>query len=92
MNFVGIIGMAAGLLTTISFLPQAIKIIKTKDTSGISLIMYIVFTAGVFLWVLYGIYLRQMPIIIANVITLILAGTILLLKIKGDVYDKKRKI
>ncbi len=82
MDLVGILGMMAGALTTISFLPQAIKIIQTKDTSGISLIMYIAFTIGVLLWVIYGICLMAAPIVIANVITLILAGTILFLKIK----------
>jgi len=69
-------------LTTISFVPQALLIIKTKDTKGISLPMYILFTIGVACWLLYGIYFGMIPVIIANFITLALAIVILTFKIK----------
>jgi MtN3 and saliva related transmembrane protein len=76
------IGLIAGILTTISFLPQVIKILKTKDTTSISLLMYIIFTTGVFLWLIYGILVKDYPVIIANFITFILASMILTLKIR----------
>ena len=77
-----IIGLIAAFLTTISFLPQVIKAIKTKDTSSISLLMYSLFTSGVFLWMLYGILLENIVITSANLITLILAGIVLAMKVK----------
>jgi MtN3 and saliva related transmembrane protein len=82
MNFINLIGLTAAFGTTFSFLPQAIKIIKTKNTEGISLSMYLMFTAGVFLWLIYGYMKGDMPVMIANGITLILATIILFLKMK----------
>lgn len=82
MNLFNLIGFIAAISTTISFVPQAIQTIKTKDTKGISLPMYILFTTGVFLWLVYGVYFKMMPVIIANSITLILASTILSFKIR----------
>ncbi|MFT6335398.1 MAG: MtN3 and saliva related transmembrane protein [Saprospiraceae bacterium] len=82
MNYIQIIGIVAAVLTTLSFLPQAIKAIKTKDTRGISLTMYSLFFLGVTLWLIYGILINDLPIILANGLTFILAGTILILKLK----------
>lgn len=76
------IGWAAAALTTFSFLPQAIKTLKDKDTSGISLGMYSMFTAGVLLWLIHGIIINDIPLLMANVITFIFAATILFMKIK----------
>ena len=81
-NIIDIIGYFAAILTTLSFLPQAIKTIKTKDTSVISLIMYSIFTIGVLGWLIYGFIKNDIPIFIANLVTLSLAGVILSLKIK----------
>jgi MtN3 and saliva related transmembrane protein len=78
-----IIGYFAAFLTTASFLPQVLKALKTKDTTGISLIMYLMFISGVILWLIYGILLENKIIIFANLITLILAGIVLLVKIKN---------
>lgn len=78
---IDIIGLVAAFLTTISFLFQVVKTIKTRDTSGISLLMYLVFITGVALWLIYGILLKNKIIILANLITLILAGIILVIKI-----------
>jgi MtN3 and saliva related transmembrane protein len=75
-------GMAAGALTTISFLPQLIKVIKTRSTHDISLGMFALFCTGVCLWLLYGIMLNEAPIILFNSITLVLAAAILGFKIK----------
>lgn len=77
-----IVGHIAAILTTASFVPQAVKVIKTKDTKGISLIMYIAFTVGVFLWLVYGIMNNLAPVYIANSITFVLAFIILIFKIK----------
>jgi MtN3 and saliva related transmembrane protein len=77
-----IIGLVAATCTTISFVPQAIRIIKTKHTKDISLAMYSIFTTGIFLWLVYGILVKDLPLIIANVITLLLTSIILILKIK----------
>ncbi|MBP6409294.1 MAG: SemiSWEET transporter [Fusobacteriaceae bacterium] len=82
MQFFTFLGYVAAVLTTISFVPQALLIIKTKDTKGISLPMYILFTIGVACWLLYGIYFGMIPVIIANFITLALAIVILTFKIK----------
>jgi len=77
-----IIGLVAAVCTTISFLPQAIKVIKTKRTKDLSLAMYLTFSIGVFLWLVYGIMISELPVIIANAITLIFASTILVIKLK----------
>ena len=82
MNWIETIGYVAAISTTISFIPQAMKTIQTKDTSGISLGMYVVFTFGVLMWLLYGCLSINYPIIAANVITLFLAVTILKYKLK----------
>ena len=82
MQFFTFLGYVAAVLTTISFVPQALLIIKTKDTKGISLPMYILFTIGVACWLLYGIYFGMIPVIIANFITLALEIVILTFKIK----------
>lgn len=71
------IGLVAACLTTISFLPQVIQVIRTKNTAGISLGMYLLFVLGVFLWSIYGFYIRDIAIILANGITLISASVIL---------------
>ena len=74
-----IIGFIAALLTTFSFLPQVIKTVRTKDTSGISLLMYAIFVSGVFLWLIYGILLGNIVITSANLVTFILAGIVLII-------------
>ena len=76
------IGFAAAALTSASFIPQAMMTIRTRDTRGISRGMYIMFTIGVGLWLIYGIALESWPMIFANVTTLALAGVILGLKLR----------
>jgi MtN3 and saliva related transmembrane protein len=82
MNVITIIGYLAAFGTTVSFLPQAIKTIQTKDTSGISLSMYTIFTTGTLFWLTYGIMLPSWPVAVANAITLIFASIILAYKIR----------
>ena len=79
---VELIGSLAATLTTVSFVPQVWKVWRTRHTADISLGMYAMFTMGVALWLGYGILLVAWPIIIANSITLLLAGTVLLMKLK----------
>lgn len=74
------IGYIAATLTTISFLPQAIQVFKTKNVASISLGMYCIFTTGVLLWLIYGVLQKDAPIIIANAVTLVLACAILVMK------------
>jgi MtN3 and saliva related transmembrane protein len=82
MNTTDFIGYSAALLTTVAFVPQALHSLKTRDLSGISLPMYGLFSLGVLGWLVYGLMIESWPIIAANSITLILACTVLCLKIK----------
>jgi MtN3 and saliva related transmembrane protein len=79
--FFQVVGYIAAVGTTISFLPQAIKCIRTRDTKNISLMMYILFVFGTACWAAYGIYTKSLQVAIANVITLVLASIILTMKI-----------
>ena len=76
------IGFFAAFCTTIAFLPQAIKVFKSKSTKDISLYMFIIFTIGVLSWLIYGLIIDDYPIIFANTVTLVLSFFILIYKIK----------
>ena len=82
MDTFTIIGLIAATCTTLSFVPQAVQTIKTKDTKSLSLPMYSVFTFGVSMWLVYGIMIQDLPIIVANLVTVILTATILGMKLK----------
>ena len=82
MEILELIGLVAAFLTTASFLPQAVKVIRTKDTRSISLRMYLMFILGVALWFYYGWEKESISMILGNGITLILAGVILFYKLK----------
>ena len=82
LNFYEIIGLLAACITTASFLPQVFKTYKTKDTSGLSLTMYIAFFIGIVLWLIYGIQLNSLPMILANVITAMLSLFLIIMKLK----------
>ncbi len=77
-----IIGFLAAAFTTISYFPQVAKTLKTRETKDLSLMMYVILSAGLCLWFIYGLLLNELPIIIANGITFVLSLTILVLKIK----------
>jgi MtN3 and saliva related transmembrane protein len=83
MDVVEIIGMVAAILTTAAFVPQAAKVVRTRDTAAISLAMYALFTAGIALWGVYGVMTWQWSIIIANAITFVLAAIILSIKVRA---------
>ncbi len=89
MALIECLGLTAGMLTTFSFLPQAIKIWQTRDVSSISLLMYSIFCFGVVLWLIYGIALGSIALIIANGITLCFSTCILFLKILIEGENKK---
>lgn len=77
MTSIDLLGYCAAFLTSASFVPQAILVIRTRRTGGISLMMYTMFTVGVALWLVYGIQVKAIPIIAANAVTLTLASIIL---------------
>lgn len=81
MDYIGIIGILAGLCTTIAFLPQVFKTWRTKSAKDLSLGMFSIFCTGVALWLTYGILIRDLPIILANGFTFILAGSLLYFKL-----------
>lgn len=72
----------AAVLTTVSFLPQAVHVLRSRDTRAISLLMYVMFTTGVGFWEIYGWLVMQPAIIAANLVTFVLAGAILVLKVR----------
>ncbi|GAB7389664.1 SemiSWEET transporter [Lactococcus garvieae] len=78
-----ILGLLAGALTGISFFPQSIKLIKKKDTSSISLLTYLLFTLGVLLWIIYGFIIKDLAVLLTNLITIIPCLTILFMKIQN---------
>lgn len=79
-----IFGYLAAFCTTVSFIPQALKVFKTKSTKDISFGMFLFMTAGVLFWLIYGLMLNSMPIISANTVTLVLALYIFVMKFKLD--------
>ena len=88
MDFVTVLGLVAGGLTTFAMLPQLIKILKTKSTKDISLLLFIMAFLGVTLWLVYGFLINDIPLMVGNGISLLLVGSVLILKLK---YDGKIK-
>lgn len=76
------IGTIAAILTTLAFLPQVIKVVKTKETGSISVIMLVMQVTGIFLWAIHGYRIQDMAVLWANVVSLILASTVLFYKVK----------
>lgn len=81
-DFTPIVGFVAAILTTGAFVPQIVKVWRTRAADDISLGMYSLFTLGVALWLLYGVLIASWPVILANLVTLLLAGAVLVMKIK----------
>ncbi len=82
MNTTDLLGTVAATLTTVAFVPQVVQIIRTKSAKDVSLPMYLIFTAGVVLWLGYGVLLGAWPIIIANIVTLGLALAVVAMKLR----------
>jgi MtN3 and saliva related transmembrane protein len=90
MGLADIMGGLAATLTTISFLPQAVQVLRTRDTQAISLAMYTLFTTGIACWGIYGLMTMQWAIIIANGLTFLMASMILGIKARDVVRAKKQ--
>ena len=88
MNGTELVGYVAATLTTVAFVPQALKALKERDTHSLSLGMYLIFTAGVALWGVYGWLLHDRAIVVANLITGTLSLAILWAKVKNDVLGQ----
>jgi len=82
MNTIQVLGLVAGSLTTAAFLPQVIKTWKSRSAKDLSLGMFSLFCLGVMLWLIYGIMVRDIPVIVANLLTLLLATTLLFFKLR----------
>jgi MtN3 and saliva related transmembrane protein len=78
--FADAVGMAAATLTTLCWLPQAIRILRTRDTRAISLVTQVTFAGGLTLWLTYGVLIGSWPVIVSNILTLVLVGAIIILK------------
>ncbi len=85
-----LIGAIAAILTTLSFVPQAVMTVRTGQTDGISLTMYLLFTIGVTFWLVYGLMIASLPIILANTITVSLAMMILATKARSVLRARAR--
>ncbi len=81
IDFTTTLGLIAGVLTTLAYLPQVIKTWKTKSANDLSWSMLILLCTGIILWLVYGFSVHDIPIITANIVTLLLASVILVLKI-----------
>lgn len=92
MDLAEIVGVGAALLTTSSFVPQAVKVVRTRETAAISLAMYSLFTAGITLWLVYGLLTSQWTIVAANGVTLIFAAVILTMKLGEGARAAKAKL
>ena len=84
MDSTNLLGLVAGFLTTIAFVPQVMKIWKTRSAKDVSLPTFLAFSLGVALWMVYGIVKQEPPIVIWNAVTLVLAGGIVAMKLKFD--------
>lgn len=82
MSLETLIGMLAGILTTIAFVPQVLQVYRSRSAKDISLGMYAIFVSGVLLWLVYGCMIGAMPVIVANGVTLLLAAAILIGKLR----------
>lgn len=82
MNWITFVGMVAGICTTLAFVPQVLQVYRSRSAKDISLGMYAIFLSGVVLWLIYGVMIDAMPIIVANAVTMILAGAVLLAKLR----------
>ena len=82
METTDLLGYVAGTLTTAALVPQVWRTFRTRDVSGISLRMYSIFTIGIAVWLAYGVLLREMPMVLANSLSLLIACAVLAMKLK----------
>ena len=86
-----LIGIIAASCTTIAFVPQIIRTVKTNDTSAISLNMYVLLVFGMLLWVVYGVLINSQAVILANIVTSVLAGIVLFMKARNYLIEREKK-
>lgn len=89
-NWVEAIGTLAGIQTTVAFLPQVLKVWRSKSAQDISLATFSIFTSGVVCWLIYGLLIDSFSITAANMVTLLLAASIVVMKIRYDRRDMRR--
>ena len=82
VSFTEIIGFCAAIMTTLSFVPQIVLIIRTRRTSGISLLMYSIYVVGIVMWFAYGVMTESLPLILSQTVTLVITGSILFIAAK----------
>jgi len=90
MDPITVIGLIAAFCTTTAFVPQVVQILRTGNVDGISLQMYAIFTLGVAMWLTYGLIMNDLPMILANLVTLVLASMVLALTLKKRMKQKAR--
>ncbi|MFA6635939.1 MAG: SemiSWEET transporter [Candidatus Omnitrophota bacterium] len=88
--YVELVGFIAGICTTLSFIPQIVKMVKTGKVRDISFSMYLVLSFGIFLWLVYGVYIKELPIIMANGVSLVLCLVILAMKMIFPLGERSR--
>jgi MtN3 and saliva related transmembrane protein len=91
-RLVELIGFVAAFCTTAAFVPQLLRVVKLKSAREISLGTFLLFSVGVFLWLLYGIYTGSKPVIASNLVTLVLSLSILVLKVRYDHEGMKKEM
>ncbi len=89
MDYTPLIGLMAATCTTAAFVPQVIAILKTGNVDGISVMMYSIFTVGIALWLSYGLLVNDLPMILANAVSLVLALMVLVLTVYKRWQHKK---
>ena len=82
MTYITVIGLVAAVCTTISFMPQIYQVYRTKQTRDLSLPTFILLTIGIFLWLVYGVLLKSLPIVLANTLTLVMCIYVVIMKIR----------
>lgn len=90
METITLIGIAAACCTTAAFIPQVLQILKSGNVDGISLGMYSVFTIGVALWLIYATIIGDLPMLLANLVTLVLSGSVLTLTLRKRFQNSRR--
>ncbi|MBI5836568.1 MAG: SemiSWEET transporter [Candidatus Eisenbacteria bacterium] len=83
MKLVSLLGLVAAACTTLAYVPQVVRTLRTRSTGDISLGMFVVMTTGVFLWLVYGVLIRDLPLIAANTVTFLFSLTLLVLKLRS---------
>lgn len=84
MDFTTTLGLCAGTLTTLAYFPQVVKTWRSRSAAGMSWSMLLILCAGILLWLVYGVYSRDIPVILANLFTLVFSSTILVMKVKFE--------